>query len=237
MPQKLVVQVWSDVACPWCYIGKRRLEAALRQFDHASDIGVLYRSFELDPSAPRVPAKAGGHAEMLARKYGMSLPQAEEKLRQMTDLGKKENIDFHFDRLRHGNTFDAHRLIHMADEQGLQGAMKERLMRAYFSEGEAMNDTGTLARLAGEVGLDVAAARAMLTGKAFAEAVRADEETAHEAGIHGVPFFLIGRYGVSGAQPAHFLAEALAKAWGELPPEGAEAAVGEGAACGPDECA
>lgn len=152
----------------------------------------------------------------------------------MTDLANKEGLEFHFDRIQPGSTFDAHRLLHLAQEHGVQGAMKERLMRAYFTEGQAMSDTGTLARLAGEGGVDVDAARAMLEGDAFTDAVRADEETAHEAGIHGVPFFLIGRYGVSGAQPAHFLAEALTKAWEELPVDGTAAA--EGAACGPDEC-
>jgi predicted DsbA family dithiol-disulfide isomerase len=236
MTKKLTVQVWSDIACPWCYIGKRRFEAALARFAHREDVVLHWRSFELDPSAPRSPQPAGGHAERIARKYGMSVATAKQRTASMTEMAQKEGLDFQFDRLRSGNTFDAHRLLHLADEHGLQGAMKERLLRAYFTEGQPMNDPDVLARLAGESGLDVDAARAMLAGDDFADAVRADERVAAEAGIHGVPFFLIGRYGVSGAQPAELLLEALGKAWSELLPEASTEHIDEGATCGPEGC-
>jgi predicted DsbA family dithiol-disulfide isomerase len=232
--KSLLVQVWSDIACPWCYIGKRRLEGALGRFEHRQAVTVRWRAFELDPSAPRVPLTSEGYAGRLARKYGFSVAEAEKKLASMTDLGQKEGIDFRYDRIRASNTFDAHRLLHMAAERGLQGVTKERLLRAYFTEGAAMSDREALVRLAGECGLDVDEAQAVVSGDAYAGDVRADEEAARDAGIHGVPFFVIGRYGVSGAQPAELLLGALDKAWRELP---TGAAAGEGPACGPDGCA
>jgi predicted DsbA family dithiol-disulfide isomerase len=230
--KKLLVQVWSDVACPWCYIGKRRLEGALLRFEHCDDVTVQWRAFELDPSAPRVPLESGAYAARLARKYGFSVSEAEKKLASMTELAASEGLDFRFDRIRSSNTFDAHRLIHLAAERGVQGAMKERLLSAYFTEGTAMSDREALVRLAGECGLDVDEAQSALAGDTHERDVRADEETAREAGIHGVPFFLVGRYAVSGAQPADLLLRALGKAWEELPAE----APAEGAACGPDGC-
>jgi predicted DsbA family dithiol-disulfide isomerase len=230
---KLVVQVWSDIACPWCYIGKRRLEGALRRFEHAADVAVHWRAFELDPSAPRTPLEPGGHAARLARKYGFSVAEADKRIASITKLAAEEGLDFRYDRMRGSSTFDAHRLIHMAGEHGKQDSMKERLLRAYFTEGVAMSDREALVRLAGECGLDVDAAQAVLSGDDFAAEVRADEAMARDASIHGVPFFLLGRYAVEGAQPSEVLLRALRTAWGELPPE---LVAGAGAVCGPDGC-
>jgi predicted DsbA family dithiol-disulfide isomerase len=228
----LLVQVWSDIACPWCYIGKRRLEAALRRFEHRDRVTVRWRSFELDPSAPRVPLESDAYASRLARKYGFPVAEAEKKLASMTELAKTEGLDFRFDRIRSSSTFDAHRLIHLAAERGLQGVTKERLLRAYFTEGTAMSDRDALVRLAGECGLDVEEAQGVLAGDAYADDVRADEETARDAGVHGVPFFVLGRYGVSGAQPSDLLLGGLEKAWRELPADAST----EGPACGPEGC-
>ena len=202
----LTVEIWSDVVCPWCYVGKRRLEAALAQFDHP--VEVTWRSFELDPSAPRereLPA-----AEHLAAKYGMSVEQARASQAQLTELAAAEGLEYHLDRTRGGNSFDAHRMIHLAAAHDLQDAAKERLMLAYFTEAEPIGDPDTLVRLMAEIGIDADEARAVLEGDAYADAVRADEQLAYRIGIQGVPFFVLNRrYGVSGAHPPEALLEAL----------------------------
>jgi predicted DsbA family dithiol-disulfide isomerase len=204
----LTVEIWSDVVCPWCYVGKRRLESALARFDRP--VEVVWRSFELDPSAARereLPA-----AEHLAAKYGMSVEQAQASQAQLTELAAAEGLEYHLDRTRGGNSFDAHRMIHLAAAHGLQDAAKERLMRAYFTEAEPIGDPDTLVRLMSEIGIAEDEARAVLEGDAYAEAVRADEHIAYRIGIQGVPFFVLNRrYGVSGAQPADVLLEALAR--------------------------
>ena len=205
----LSIEIWSDVVCPWCYVGKRRIETALTQFDHRDDVELRWRSFELDPYAP--PEREHSSAEHLADKYGMSLEQAESSNAQMTELAASEGLEYHLDRTRGGNSFAAHRLIQRAVEDGLQDAMKERLMRAYFTEGEAIGDHDTLIRLAGEVGIDGEAA---LADQQYADAVRGDEALAARIGIRGVPYFVLNRrYGVSGAQPPELLLQALDKAW------------------------
>jgi predicted DsbA family dithiol-disulfide isomerase len=208
------VEIWSDIACPWCYVGKRRFESALRQFEHASDVEVVWRSFELDPNAPRTHAES--QDEILARKYGMPVERARAMNERMTAEAAKEGLDFHFDRVRVGNTFDAHRLVHLAAESGRAEAMKERLMRAYFTEGESLADPETLERLGTEAGLDPSRVREVVGSDAFAAEVRADEQRARTFGISGVPFFAIDeRYGVSGAQTPDVLLGALREAYEE----------------------
>lgn len=210
----LTVDIWSDVVCPWCYLGKRRFEAALERFEHHDDVSVRWHSFELDPDAPQSNDERA--AERLARKYGMTVEEAEVKHAQMTEMGAAEGLEFRYDLSRSGNTFDAHRLIQLAGEHDLQDAVKERLLRAYFTEGEPIGDPDRLVALAAEAGLDADEARAVLEGDAYAEAVREDEQIARQIGIHGVPFFVIGRrYGVSGAQPTEVLLGALEQAWDE----------------------
>jgi predicted DsbA family dithiol-disulfide isomerase len=208
------VEIWSDIACPWCYVGKRRFESALRQFEHADDVEVVWRSFELDPNAPRTYAES--QDELLARKYGMPPERAREMNARMAGEARKEGLAFHFDRVRVGNTFDAHRLVHLAAESGKADAMKERLMRAYLTEGEALGELDTLQRLGTEVGLDADRLRAVLASDAFASDVRDDEDRARAFGISGVPFFAIDeRYGVSGAQTPDVLLGALRQAHAE----------------------
>jgi predicted DsbA family dithiol-disulfide isomerase len=211
----LSVEIWSDVVCPWCYIGKRRFENALAQFEHRDEVEVRYRSFELDPSAP---ARAeGAPAERLASKYGISVEQAEASNAQLTAMAAAEGLEYHLDRTRGGNTFDAHRLLQLAAERGVQPEVKERLMRGYFTESEPVGDRETLVKLAAEAGLDADEARAALEGDAYAEAVREDETLASRIGIQGVPYFVLGRrFGVSGAQPAELLLEALERSWEAL---------------------
>lgn len=208
------IEIWSDIACPWCYVGKRRFERALEQFEHAGDVEVVWRSFELDPHAPRTHAES--QDELLAAKYGMPVEKARAMNERMAGEARKEGLDFHLDRVKVGNTFDAHRLVHLAAGSGCADAMKERLMRAYFSEGEAVGEPDTLVRLGVEVGLDEAQVRAVVSGDAYANAVRADEARARSFGISGVPFFAIDeRYGVSGAQPAEVLLGALRQGYDE----------------------
>lgn len=239
MEKRLTVQVWSDVACPWCYVGKRRLEAALARFPHRDEVEVVWRAFELDPSAKTVQ-DAVPHDERLARKYGMALPEARARIKQLQDVAAKDGLDLRFDRVRSTNTLDAHRVIRLGAEHGIQDAVKERLMRAYFTEGEALGDRETLVRLGAEAGLDAAEVRTMLASDAETAEVRADEREARELGISGVPFFVLdGRVGVSGAQSADVLLRALQKTWNELAPqrEPSAADATEGATCGPDGCA
>ena len=206
------VEIWSDVACPWCYVGKRRFERALSSFPHRNEVEIVWRSFELNPDGPRT--QPGSVAEMLARKYGMPVERARAMNANMATEGAKEGIEFHFEHLQLGNTFDAHRLIHLAASVGKREAMVERLFRAYFTDGKQLGDVDTLITLAAEVGIDAERARSMLSGSEFQDAVRADEHRARMFGITGVPFFAIDeKYGISGAQQPDALLAALTEAW------------------------
>ncbi len=233
----LRLDIWSDIVCPWCYIGKRRLEAALALFPHRDAIELVWRAFELDPGAPRTRDTTGSYAERLATKYGSSVAEAETQLRRMTDLAAAEGLDFRFDRIKPGNTFDAHRVLHHAATRGVQDAVKERFLRGYMTEGEAIGDPGVVARLAGEAGLEPDEVHAVLASDDYARDVRADEQEARELGVTGVPFFVFGRkYAVSGAQPAEVHLRAIEQAWRELAAPGGEPVLAEGAICGPDGC-
>ena len=233
---RLTVEVWSDIACPWCYIGKRRLEAAIGRLPAGAGkdaVDVVWRAFELDPGAPRVRDASVPYAERLAKKYGMPLEEAHASLRRMTDLASRDGLDFHFERVQAGNTFDAHRVIHLAHERGVQDAVKERFLRAYMTEGEPIGEPEVLARLASEAGLEAADVRITLASDAYSREVRADEEQARTLGISGVPFFVIDRrYAVSGAQSADVLLGALSQAWAAKP----QVPIEEGAVCGPEGC-
>jgi predicted DsbA family dithiol-disulfide isomerase len=227
------VEIWSDIACPWCYVGKRRFEAALESFDHRDDVTVTWRSFELDQQAP--DERPGERAAHLAAKYGVPVEQAREMERHMTEVAAGEGLEFRFDIARSGNTFDAHRVVHLAAERGLQDAVKERLLRAYQGEGELMSDHDALARLAAEAGLDADEVRDVLASDRYADAVRADEATARSLGISAVPFFVVDRqFGASGAQPPEVLADLLHRGWEAQRPS--MSVVAEGDACGPDGC-
>lgn len=236
---KLRIDIWSDIACPWCYIGKRHLEAALARFPHRDSVEVVWRAFELDTQAPRVRDTTVSYSERLAKKYGTSPGKAAAMISRMVDVAAADGLDFRFDHIKPGNTFDAHRLLHFAHERGVQDAMKERLLRAYMTEGEAIGEPAVLERLAVEVGLDAQEVRAMLGSDACAKEVRADEAEAHALGISGVPFFVLaGRYAISGAQPSEIILQALNQAWAEsgfTNPK--EESFPEGAVCGPDGCA
>jgi len=211
------VEIWSDVVCPWCYIGKRRFESALAAFSHRDEVEVIYRSFELDPSAQVESGQSV--TERLAEKYCVSEAQATAMNARVTGLAAGEGLEYHLEKAWHANTVKAHRLIHLAASKGLQDAVLERVMTAYFGEGENIGEIETLVRLATEAGLDADETRAALEGDAYTDAVRADERRARMLGINGVPFFVVDeRYGVSGAQPAELLLQVLAEAWAESHP-------------------
>jgi predicted DsbA family dithiol-disulfide isomerase len=195
-------------------------------------VTVTWRSFELDPDAP--PERPGDNASRLARKYGMTVEQARESQAQMTGAAAAEGLDFHFETVRSGSTFDAHRLVHLAGEHGLGDAMKERLLRAYFSEGRLVSDPVTLSELAAEVGLPAGEVSELLSTDRHAEDVRADERQASELGISGVPTFIVDRkVGVTGAQPPTLLLEMLRQAWSRREPV---SMLGGGESCGVDGC-
>jgi predicted DsbA family dithiol-disulfide isomerase len=206
------IEIWSDIACPWCYVGKRRFEAALAAFEHRDDVAVAWRSFELDPDAP--VQRSVDSATHLAQKYGMSRDEAVARQRQLAEVAAGDGLDMRGDLVRGGNTFDAHRLVQLAKANGVQDAMKERLMRAYHTEGESIGDTDTLRRLALEVGLPEDEVRDVLATDRHAADVREDERTAMSLGISAVPFFVVDRrMGAAGAHPAEALGELLRRGW------------------------
>jgi predicted DsbA family dithiol-disulfide isomerase len=208
------VEIWSDVVCPWCYLGKRRFERALESFDHADEVSVVYRSFELDPSAPA--GATTPTVQLLASKYGMNPEQASNAQRQMEERAAGEGLEFRMSELRSGNTRDAHRLLHLAKEHGLQAELAERLHRAYFTEQASIFDHASLTGLAVEAGLDRDEVTRVLASDEYGDAVDTDEAMARAIGATGVPLFVIDRrYGISGAQPPEVIVQALDQAWAD----------------------
>jgi predicted DsbA family dithiol-disulfide isomerase len=210
------VEIWSDVVCPWCYLGKRRFERAMESFPHRDEVTVVYRSFELDPSAaPGVTTPTVG---LLASKYGMSVQQANDAQRQMEQRAAADGLEFRMDGLLSGNTRDAHRLLQLAGARDRQAELAERLHRAYFTEQASIFEHSSLARLAVEAGLDRDEVLGVLASDDYGDAVDADEAMARALGATGVPFFVIDRrYGISGAQPAETIVEVLDRAWSSEP--------------------
>ena len=206
------IEVWSDVICPWCYIGKRRLEMALAKFPHWESVQVVWRSFELDPNSPR--QLPGTLEEMLAQKYRVSPQEAAAMNARVSGVASEVGLEYRLSAARPGNTFDAHRLLHFADSKQLGDSAAERVMHAYFSESLPVGEHESLARLAPEFGIAENEALAMLKSNAFANEVRADEERATNFGITAVPFFVIDEnVGISGAQSIEVFSSALQQAW------------------------
>ncbi|MGZ9584034.1 DsbA family oxidoreductase [Paenibacillus marinisediminis] len=230
------VEIWSDYACPFCYIGKRRLETALQQFAHKDQINVVFRSFELDPNAPKDTDQDVN--AMLAAKYGMSIEQAKANNRQLTQSAAGEGLEYHLDELILTNTFDAHRLMYYGMANGKGKETVEALFKAYFTDSKHLGDHSTLVAIAQEAGLDPEAVAAVLASDEYTQEVRADEREARNIGVQGVPFFVIDRkYAVSGAQPAHMFLEVLEKAWHEANPITVmNTASGDGGVCTDGAC-
>ena len=229
------VEIWSDVVCPWCYIGKRRFEAALARFEHADEVSVTWRSFELDPGAPRRPT--GSMAERLASRYGSSVADAERRLGDLDRLAAADGLTYHLAATAGGNTFDAHRLIHLGTERGLGDQVKEALLHAYFSDLDPVGEPAVLARVAVEAGLDPDEVADVLGSDRFAEEVRHDERRAQDIGVTGVPFFVVdGTFAVPGAQDSEVFLSTLRRAWAKSHPLTVVEAPAAGS-CSGDACA
>ena len=215
--EPIKIDVWSDIACPWCYIGKRKFEAGSGLFSGAGDgraVEVEYHSFELSPDTP--VDFDGSEVDFLAGHKGLPAGQVEQMLERVTGIASSVGLDYDFEHLKHTNTVKAHELLHFAKANGKQLELAERLFRAYFVEGRHVGRVEDLADLAAEVGLDRAEAVAALESNRYLADVRADQSTAVEYGINGVPFFVIeGKYGVSGAQDAQTFAQVLEQVWSE----------------------
>jgi len=233
---RVKVEIWSDVVCPFCYIGKRQFERALARFEHRDEVVVAWRSFELDAGAPA--ERIGSQVEHLATKYGMSLAEAQAAQDRVQASAARVDLFFDFDRARPGNTFTAHRLVHLAADHGLSNEMEERLFSATFTEGLAIGDPEVLAPLAVEVGIPADEVDRVLGSDAYADAVRADEDDARSLGVSGVPFFVVDRaFGVSGAQGEEVLLEVLQRAWAEARPLSVVTSGDPDAACDDGSCA
>ena len=208
------VEIWSDVVCPWCYIGKRRFERALEAFDGKDDVEVHWRAFQLNPEQPRGARTT--HDEYLAAKLRTTVDQVHVLNERVVALAAAEGLAYDFDRYQVINTLDAHRVAYLGKAHGLEDAIQERLLRGQLVEGEVLDDAETLARLGSEVGIAREEVLATLESGAYAAEVRADIDEAHALGIGGVPFFVIDRrYGISGAQPSELFLSALQQASAE----------------------
>jgi len=206
----LRVDIWSDLVCPWCYIGKRRFETALATFDHRDRVTVVHRAFQLDPTMPK--GKLFRHRDVLMRKYGMDEAQVAAAQARLEQLAAEEGLEYHLAELRTGNTLDAHRLVHLGGEQGIQDAVIERFFRAHFTEGRSLFDHDSLVSLAEEAGLE--GSRDVLASDRFAADGVNDHHEATAMGVSGVPFFLLAdEFSVSGAQSAVVFASALRRVW------------------------
>ena len=213
--EPIKIDIWSDIACPWCYIGKRHLESGIASLgDDAPEVDITYHSFELAPDTP--VDFEGSEIDFLAKHKGMPAERVQQMLEHVTGVAATAGLDYDFDALQHTKTLKAHELLHFAKEQGLQLELTERLLRAYFTEGRHVGRIDELVELGAEVGLDADAAREALDSGRYAAAVQADIAQAQAYGINGVPFFVIeGKYGISGAQPAEVFAQALTQVVGE----------------------
>ncbi|MCW2855421.1 MAG: DsbA family oxidoreductase [Marmoricola sp.] len=240
------IEIWSDVVCPWCYIGKRRLETALATFGTVPGergVEIVWRSFQLDPSAPAVPVESV--AESLGRKYGGGPEAGKAMIDRVEAVAAEEGLLFRHHASSRANTVDAHRLLHLALESGgadLQGRLKEALLSAYFVEAENVADHATLARIATTAGLDAGRVADVLAGNEYADAVEADIREAAGLGATGVPFYVIDRrYGISGAQSADVFTDVLERAWADSHPAldlvGGPEGAADGELCGPHGCA
>jgi predicted DsbA family dithiol-disulfide isomerase len=228
--KKIQVEIWSDILCPFCYLGKRRLEKALAKFPHANEVEVKWRSFELDPNAKPTPGVS--QYAMLASKYGKPEEWARQMSANMAQSATEEGLTFDFDRAVPANSLRAHRLVHLAEQHGQQDAAKERLFKAYLEQGLDINDVPTLARIGSELGLPAAEVEQLLASDAFEQEVRHDEYQARQIGVRGVPYFVFDdKYAVSGAQPTELFQEVLEKVWEEARPQPVQLAGSEGASC------
>jgi predicted DsbA family dithiol-disulfide isomerase len=236
------VEIWSDIACPWCYIGKRRFEKALAAFPHRDEVEVHWRSFQLDPTLP--DHHDGTELDYLVQRKGMSRAQVSQMFDQVTAIAAEEGLHYDFGSVVVANSFAGHELLHLATSRGVGDVVKEALLSAHFEHGEDIGDRDVLVRIGTEAGLDADEIVRDLAAHTWRDAVVGDITAAHQLGIRGVPFFVLDeRYGVSGAQPTELFVQALEQAWREsrplvmVQPAAVSGASAEPAVCGPDGCA
>ncbi|MDQ0187644.1 DsbA family protein [Cytobacillus kochii] len=204
------VEIWSDIACPFCYIGKRKFEHALDGFNQKDEVEVVYKSFQLDPNAPQNTTETMN--QMLAKKYGQSVEQVEQMQKQVTVQANEVGLDYHLNDAKMTNTLDAHRLIHLAKEKGKMSEMKEQLLKSYFVEGKHVGEIESLVEIAAAVGLDKEEVTSVLASDQYKKEVEVDMQEGVQLGVQGVPFFVFNRkYAVSGAQPSNVFSEVLTK--------------------------
>ncbi len=236
------IDVWSDILCPFCHVGRRHLELALGRFEHADEVGVVWHSFMLDASAPTEDPRS--MPQLISEKYGTSVEDAVSQHERMAADAAEVGLDFQWQKIVAGNSFDAHRLIHFARAEGRENEVSQRVMRAWYSEGASIGDHDTLVRLAVEAGLEEGAVRALLAGDDHGIDVRTDMALATQIGINAVPTFVLDqKYAVSGAQPVEVMLDALRQVWdlqGTEPEVQAAGGCGGGCcggACGTDSTA
>lgn len=209
------IEIWSDIMCPFCYIGKRRLESALENFEYKSHVEIVWKSFLLNPDMKTDPTKST--AEYLADTKGWSLEQTHQITNQVTEMARSEGLVYNMDKTVLANAKNAHRLLQLSKTLGKGDEMKERLLKAYFTEGKNIDDFATLVSLAEEVGLEIERVETCLNSKAFAENVEQDILESRQIGVRGVPFFVLDRkFGISGAQPVEVFEDTLNKAWADF---------------------
>lgn len=215
MAEVMRVDIWADIICPFCWIGKRQFEAALAGFQGRSQVEVHYHAYRLSPDQPPEPV-----VPMLMRKYGLSADQVAENQARVTEMARGVGLDYHLENTVSGDSLMAHRLVKLAEDKGLAAVMIERLYKAYFNEGRSILEADSLADLAADVGLDRPEVEAFLKTDRYAQTVREEQDFITSRGANGVPFFVINnRYAVAGAQPTEAFAQVLDRAWNDLPPE------------------
>ncbi len=208
------IEIWSDFACPFCYIGKKRFEAALNQFKHKDQVEVIYKAYQLNPNAPKY--MSGSAYETFSKSHHMTIEQAKQRFEMISEHAKTVGLNFNYDRIQMTNTLDAHQLLKWANDHGKANLMMERLMAAYFTEGKNISDLNVLLEISADLGLDRKSAFQMLSDGHYKEAVERDQIEAREIGVQGVPFFVINRtYGVSGAQESTYFVKALEQIYHE----------------------
>jgi predicted DsbA family dithiol-disulfide isomerase len=223
------VEIWSDVMCPFCYIGKRKFEAALAQFPHKNDVEIVWKSFQLNPDLKTQPNKSTN--QYLAEAKGWTLAQAQEATNYVTEVAQKVGLTFNMDKAVVANSFDAHRFSHLAKQHGLQDAAEERLFKAYFTEGANTADHATLIQLGTDIGLDETEVKSLLDSDLYTNEVHQDIYEAQQVGVRGVPFFVLGeKYAVSGAQESALFLQALNQTWAEVGKQKPKR-IAEGATC------
>lgn len=237
------IEIWSDIACPWCYIGKRRFETALDGFENKDDVEVEWRSFQLDPTLPDHVEES--EADYLSRSKGIPADQVRQMFAQVGAQAAAEGLSYDFDSVKVANSFTAHRFLHLAKSRGVMAEAEEALMSGHFESGRDIGSIDYLAEVGAQLGIDPDETRRVLESEEYTDAVEADVAQAKMLGANGVPFFVIDRkYGISGAQPAAAFSQALETAWAEsqkvtvlADPTAASTGYPEGAVCGPDCCA